>query len=162
MATIDTPHEHQDSPEPRSLDALRAQRINESEDSAEIEALRDADFAHYRLNLWAHPAALTHIIDTILKDTRGEPDSKAPSAKRLRDLLSDPKFDTLPNGQPDPFDDNFAATFERATTPAQVEAITALQKLNRITLSGELDGFHFNVHTPGIAKAILDDKSEHT
>jgi hypothetical protein len=150
MAKMDHPSEpYNHQPQPvGDFAAFSQEKIDRSPDSIEIEALHDVELAFYKLAMWAHPAALTHIIERDMAEARK---NEAPSTTRIRELISN--ISLYQNFEPnDPLAKNFAASLQIAGDDARkISAITTVRSVHTITLRSE----KISPHVQNIVYAIL-------
>ena len=154
MAEIDTPNNHPDHLNVSDIASFGSNKEWPDSEELDTDTLNDADFAHYRLAVWAHPSARLHIVESIATDLVDENPRQSPSIQRLRQLMVDPRFDEASTVQ-DPHTKNFAEAFLLATSDEQVFALKTVQRLHAVTLSSETTYSGINHHLRQIVIAIL-------
>jgi hypothetical protein len=150
MAKMDQPGEPISYQPVGDFDTFRREKVNQSEDSIEIEDLHNVEFAHYKLAMWGHPASLSHILEVIESELSDAPHD-APSTERLRELLDSSLYANFKNS--DPLAENFAASLKLAgTNDRKIHAINIVRRLHLIALRSE----KISPYVRPIVIAILD------
>jgi hypothetical protein len=159
MAKMDAQSEPLNSFNVSDLSSFESKKLPPNLQEFEPVDLSDVDFAHNRLSLWGHPAAITHIIEVIHWDLVQERERLTPSVQRLRALFADPRYKSVQLAN-DPYGEDFERAQSYAQSDEQSFALSAVQKLHLVTLSTELSISTVDPHIRALVEAILIDPYE--